>query len=276
MARPRKVSKKLIEDLKKKLAVKTDDSIYEKIRNLRKKIGTHHSIEVTACLFAAQNDLDPHRKKYNIDQETLNKANQISINQQPQIQSPTKPTRKATPKSPRSVNVGSKFSIKSSILPLARLNEAKMMADDIYPLLYVLENSLRELILRIMDDAYGKNKWWNASYVPDGIIKKVTYRISNEKNEPWHGKRGSGVHQIYYTDLLDLHKIIEFKPNWKKFKSIIANKRWLKTRLEEIRLTRNIIMHCNPLAPNDKKRLEVYFKDIIGVIEKNMSSIPNP
>ena len=70
-----------------------------------------------------------------------------------------KPARRPDKALAKIVNVaiGGKFNLANPILPQHVLSEAKEMAETVYPILYVFENSIRELILRVIRNKYGQN-----------------------------------------------------------------------------------------------------------------------
>lgn len=142
------------------------------------------------------------------------------------------------------------------------------MSENVYPLLYILENSIREVILRVMQNKYGDD-WWDTK-VPNPIKKEVQDRINHENKNPWHGRRN--VKKIYYTDILHLGRIIQ--NNWQDFKDIFPTIPWLTQRLEEISHSRNPVAHMNPLSRKDINRIKVYFRDWQDQIKDKLSNIP--
>lgn len=166
------------------------------------------------------------------------------------------------------ITVGKTFTVNDPILPERVITEAKAMAEGVYPLLYVFENSVRELILRVMRDAHGDD-WWDAK-VSKPVRETVAGRMDKETENPWHGKRGA--HPIFYTDLPQLALIVQ--NNWANFKSIIPSIGWLSQKLEEIGHSRNPAMHMNPLAKRDIARIKVYFHDWESQILAKRSHIP--
>ncbi|TKJ41434.1 hypothetical protein CEE36_08250 [candidate division TA06 bacterium B3_TA06] len=245
-----------------------------------REVGTQYPLELAAAIFLVRRKDNPYDKSLGISNETLEKLGKLDpIVTAPRAQ-PKKtskpslePTKEPT-KRPINVYIAQKFKLTDPILPKARLDEAKIMAG-IYPLLYVLENSIRAFMLRVLNHHIGKNWWDEPDLLNLELKRRVEKRIADENKEPWHGKRGSGVHQIYYTDLGELPEIMTSKKCWKFFKNIIGTQESIKRRIREICLSRNIIMHCNPLSKHDQTRLEVYFRDWENLLEEKMDSIPN-
>lgn len=204
-----------------------------------------------------------------LPQEKLDKVRDLlfQMGQKESIHTRTR-TRQPIQKS-ITITVGKTLVVKDPILPEKVIGEAKLMAEEVYPVLYVLENSIRELILRVMRK-HGDN-WWN-SKVPRPIRDEVAKRIADETQNPWHGKRGA--HPIFYTDLLHLVRIVQ--NNWTDFQTIIPSIQWLSQRLEDLSRSRNPAMHMNPLGKRDIDRVKLYFQDWESLITAKRSLIPTP
>ena len=168
------------------------------------------------------------------------------------------------------VNICKNISLKNPILSEKVLKEAKYMAEKVYPLLYVFENSAREMIIRVMRNSYGDNWWDIDTKVSTDIRNTVKDRIAKEDRNPWHGRRGA--HPIYYTDLEHLGQIV--KNNWPLFKLILPTQEWFLQRVKEISHSRNPVAHMNPLSKEDVDRIKVYTKDWEKQIAQKKSAIP--
>jgi hypothetical protein len=166
------------------------------------------------------------------------------------------------------LTVGKTFEVAESLLPHKVVSEAKEMAEVVYPLLYVFENSVRGIIIRVMQSAHGSN-WWDTKVSKD-IQQEVQKRRVKEDQNPWHGKRG--VHPIYYTDLEHLGRIVQ--NNWADFKAILPTIQWLTQRVDEISHSRNPVAHMNPLSKDDIQRIKVYFRDWEKQIRSKRTIIP--
>lgn len=158
---------------------------------------------------------------------------------------------------PAQVTIGRDVQLADPVLPRRTINEAKLMAERVYPIMYIFENSVREVIGLVMARANGDG-WWQIS-APREVRQKVEGRIQKEERTPWHGKRGA--HPIYYTDIDDLTRIVRDRRNWPHFAPLFPSQTWLTQRVEEITPSRNVIAHSNPLGQDDIKRLEVYLTD---------------
>ena len=159
------------------------------------------------------------------------------------------------------INIGAEIRIIDPLLPRALVDEAAEMSK-IFPVIYLFENSVRNLVKIVLENKYGDG-WWD-SKVSTKTKDKVDDRLKQEDANRWHGKRG--VHKIFYTDIEDLKSIII--SNWEDFKAIFRNQAWVQSKIEEIELSRNIIAHNNPLSDRDIKRLRINFEDWIRQISK--------
>lgn len=178
------------------------------------------------------------------------------------------PTSKKSINKAIQLTVGKTFEVTDSLLPHKVVSEAKEMAEVVYPLLYVFENSVRGIIIRVMQSAHGSN-WWDTKVSKD-IQQEVQKRRVKEDQNPWHGKRG--VHPIYYTDLEHLGRIVQ--NNWADFKAILPTIQWLTQRVDEISHSRNPVAHMNPLSKDDIQRIKVYFRDWEKQIRSKRTIIP--
>lgn len=169
--------------------------------------------------------------------------------------------------SSRAVRIAPSLELVDAMLPLAVAEDAQRMAT-IYPKLYTLENSLRNVIIRVLRAKHGKN-WW-IDCAPVGVQKKVTERKGKEKQKPWHGKRSTDA--IYYSDFGDLRSLIT--SNWTEFESIFPTQAWIVQRLNDLEPPRNIIAHNNPLSKNEETRIDLYFNDWIALLNDRKDFIP--
>ncbi len=157
------------------------------------------------------------------------------------------------------VRFPSEFRLTDPILPKAKLEEARQMAQ-VYPLLYVLENSIREVIKRVMAAKYGPG-WWDTQLTA-GKVKGVhdaadTRRTQETTKNSWHQRRGA--HPIDYTDLGQLLTIIQAKQG-DFIPSVIRELEWFTQFMRELEPSRHVLCHMNPLdelnAKDVRQKLE--------------------
>lgn len=160
---------------------------------------------------------------------------------------------------------------KHPFLKKSVLKDIKKMSEDIYPRLYLFENSIREFITAVMEKEYGK-KWWEEEI--DGIRslkevkQKVERRLKSEEKYFYHGKRGAAP--IYYTDFADLKVIIKSKEAVfnKYFKGLRGGSNWLLLKIDELTPARRVSSHHNPLGKKDADRVELFLSDWVEVSAK--------
>jgi len=164
------------------------------------------------------------------------------------------------------VEIDKGVKIVDPLLPKKFIDDATKMAG-VYPVVYIFENSVRNLISTVMKSKHDE-KWWETK-VGAKINEKVKSRIDNEDKNPWHGRRGA--HPIFYTDIDELKSIIT--ANWSDFQDIFPNLQWVTGKIDEIEMSRNVIAHNNPLEDRDivrlKLNLEDWLKQIAGWTEQS-------
>lgn len=140
------------------------------------------------------------------------------------------------------------------------VNEAEKNME-IYPYVYILENSLRKLIL----DKFAKiSNWWLNNKIVKQDIQDYAKRIQKaEMQHKWVGPRGK--HPIYYIGLEHLYKIIEMNYN-PYFKGLfdISN---LKTWINECVPIRNLVAHNIPTQKTERDNIKIRTQYICNSIK---------
>lgn len=250
------LNKNLITEISKKMGNVSNRRVYQKIKEIEEE--QLLSKEEAACFLAHSYKIP--LKKY-FDQDTIKSVRDII--QQGKIQ----PVKITTMKNIEiketlfKVDFDKIFrDIKEPILPQTIIKEAREMAN-YYPLFYIFENSIRNFIMLVMKNKYGED-WWNKKINNNKHFNKICQEVENRKkaeNENrFHSKRGA--HEIFYTDIDDLNKIIDiFFPD---FKPILNQpKSFYDHMLRTINLSRRIIAHNNPLNKRDFDRIKHAFAD---------------
>jgi hypothetical protein len=152
------------------------------------------------------------------------------------------------------VNIGKDIEMNAPILPRNKLIEAQEMAN-VYPLIYVLENSIRELIDKLMTKHYGAD-WWN-SQAPSSLRNEVEHRMVDDKKDSWHQRRGS--RPIDYTDLKDLPRLMS-KLESVVVPDIIPDLDWFRQLVKEVYKSRCVVCHMNPLDKINIDSVSLKFK----------------
>ncbi len=149
---------------------------------------------------------------------------------------------------------GARFEIDDPILPASVVADAKRMAG-VYPLTYVFENSVREVVRRVMEKKYGPD-WFKQPRVTSTVLGHVAINKKNEAAVPWHTARGA--HDIYYTTIDDLLAIM-FTVNDNKpvFEAILGKESGVRHLVEIIETARHAVAHHRPLSADDFQRLQL-------------------
>jgi hypothetical protein len=164
---------------------------------------------------------------------------------------------------------GAAFVMDDPILPPQITADAQRMAR-IYPLTYVFENSVRELVVRVMQGKYGPG-WWKQPMVPGKVLRDVETTKRNEASVPWHGQRGR--HEINYTSIDNLVSIITTNDNWPLFAPILGEQNAIGYLIQVIEQSRHTIAHHNPLSQDDLNILKVNVRAWQEVLRKHRDLI---
>lgn len=182
----------------------------------------------------------------------------------------TRTIRKAS--SPRivSMTIGTEKYGEVPALKSSHATEAKSMAERVYPLLYVFENSLRDLIELVLKAKYGDD-WWTKA-VPSKVREAADDLKEQEKKDTYHGKRGR--RDIDYLLLTQLWKIVNH--NWKDFDSFFPpGKHWIQSVIEnDMNVARRPIAHMNPLEDDDIKNVESAFRKWVLNLQAVADKLP--
>jgi len=152
---------------------------------------------------------------------------------------------------------------KEELYPLVTSPQIKMAFDlggNVYPKLFVLENSIRSLITKQFV-ALDPN-WWD-TYVPASVKSNVLKTMNKEKRYTYRESRGK--HPISYANFIDLSTIIV--DNQSVFQNINIDFDWFKEKMKEIYMARNNIAHCVPLSKDDVTRIDLFFRDWARTLE---------
>jgi hypothetical protein len=128
----------------------------------------------------------------------------------------------------------------------------------VYPYLYVLENSIRDVVKRVMETNHG-SAWWDTALTSgQGKVVKnnVEQKLRREDEQTWHQRRGA--HPIDYTTLGELKAIAVSQPNL-FFPRILNTKAWFEAMIEELEPSRNVLCHMNPLSTHNVAAVKLRF-----------------
>ena len=130
----------------------------------------------------------------------------------------------------------------------------------VYTALYCIENTIRNFIVERMSERHGID-WWEKT-VPKKIKDSVLDLKKKEEKNKYHSNR-SGT-EIGYTMLGNLGQIII--ANWSDFSDIVPNQAWLTSRMDDLEMSRNIIMHTGVLPTDEIDRIESIVRDLLRQI----------
>lgn len=221
--------------------------VYQMIEEKKKEYDYTISRETAAYILAAYHGIDISRFLTEEELAKVREAKRGTIERKAEL--PTKKTSQI-----KTQKIGEKLGLSDQYLPMDIKRDAEKMSE-VYKILYLFENSVRHVILSIMESKYGSN-WWETK-VSKEIRDKVEKRMIAERKNRWHSRRGA--HRIFYTDIEDLSAIIT--TNWQDFKDMFPDLIWVKSRIDSIGLSRNIVAHNNPLPNREIQRLKIYFDD---------------
>lgn len=128
-----------------------------------------------------------------------------------------------------------------------------------YPHIYVIENTLRKVILSAFGD---NNTWWNENIVPKEVIDYAEKIRQAESKHPWMPKRGK--HAIHYVGLEELKKIIN--KNWNPHFEWIGEAEKFRLWVDELIPIRNMIAHNCPITKPDLQLTETKARFLITLV----------
>ena len=143
------------------------------------------------------------------------------------------------------------------------------MAERVYPTLYFFENSVRDLIERVLQAPFGSD-WWTVA-VPGSVQKTARKHLEDEKKDPRHSGRGS--REIDYVFLNDLWAII--KHQWPYFKALFPNQAWVESLItSDMNVSRRVLAHMTPLDSDDISNIENAFRKWVKQLQAVRDQLP--
>lgn len=179
-------------------------------------------------------------------------------------------------KSPRSsgrdIKIPSEFKLIDPLLPAAKLEEAKEMAS-LFPLLYVFENSVREVIRRVLARKFGADCW--NTKLTSGRLKTIKTNAEARMNDEdtrnsWHQRRGD--HPLDYVDLKDL-EVFFTGFDGLICKTLGIKPEWMVQFLAELNPSRCTVCHMNPLTRTNAKDVRLKAERWREMIQRRLSAI---
>jgi hypothetical protein len=122
--------------------------------------------------------------------------------------------------------------------------------------LYAIENSLRIVLHSVLGKQISPN-WWTVAVDP-AVQNKASRVRSDYARKPWHTPAGS--HDIYYVFLPDLSNIM--RANSHLFAPVIPDIDTWITKIDDVRLPRNLVGHMNFPHNKDRQRIDILHQEI--------------
>ena len=122
------------------------------------------------------------------------------------------------------------------------INKVNSVAEDEFPKIFILENSIRSLIRLKL--ASVRDDWW-PKLIPSQVLENVHRILKKESKYPHREKRGKDL--LMYCNFDDLKKIIIDETNYPHFQNVILDSGWFKVKMEEVYMARNnrgCQVHC--------------------------------
>lgn len=130
----------------------------------------------------------------------------------------------------------------------------------VYQAIFCIENTLRTFIVERMSERHGLD-WWIQT-VPKKIKDDVDRLKAKEEKNKFFSSRADS--EIGYTMLGNLGQIII--NNWNDFSDIIPSQAWLTSRMDDLEMARNIVMHTGILPQIEIERITSIVRDILRQI----------
>lgn len=130
----------------------------------------------------------------------------------------------------------------------------------VYQAIFCIENTLRKFIVERMSERHGLD-WWEEN-VGSKIKKAVKALKDKEEKNKFFSSRSDS--EIGYTMLGNLGQIII--DNWDDFSDIIPSQAWLSSRMDDLEMARNIVMHTGVLPQVEIDRISSIVRDILRQI----------
>jgi len=129
-----------------------------------------------------------------------------------------------------------------------------------YTYMYLIEVSLREFLIKHLDEAGGPKYY--KQLLPNDVYGKFKEGRNCEKKSPW--VQTIPHHPLYYIDFPDLEKIIAKNDNWNGlFKQELKNRDQISVTLKSIELIRNKVAHNRLITKADVTILDATLQKII-------------
>jgi hypothetical protein len=164
----------------------------------------------------------------------------------------------SAPVTPKTTPVKKKKRAATSSYPLVKesmISKSVAIGQESFPQVFVLENSIRNLIIARLTKAYDAD-WWNKAQIKN-IRDSVQRTIDKEKKYPHREKRG--LHPIFYSNFADLKQIILNERKY--FNDVIIDFQWFAVEMDQVYMARNSLAHSVLLTEDDASKIRLFYRD---------------
>lgn len=158
-------------------------------------------------------------------------------------------------------------SLSYPLVPKKMIFKGQRIGGESFPKMFVLENSIRFLVIKLLSRDYGK-AWWKKA-VSRGIRDSAQRIMDKEKKFPHRKKRG--VHPINYSNFIDLKEIIIQNRN--KFVNVIPDMRWFEVKMDGVYMARNSLAHNTDISENDQSEINLFFSEWAQLLETKKNQL---
>jgi len=244
-----RISKVLLNLLRTKLGL-TEDGVNKKLKAFRKERGYDVTREDAGLLLASINDIDITKFA---DADKLKEIRELKNKEYKVEKTKTKKVEISRVIKIKDINIVSK----DPHTPKNLLSDAREMSE-YYVLLYVLENTLRNLIRHVFKN---EPNWWKS---------KVNQRIQTDVKAVMDKEKyyeNSRADELEYTHLDYLKQIIA--NNWNSFLLELneGNKTNFQREVEKFIPSRHAVAHTTKLQGLDAERCRYRFDEIMKMIK---------
>lgn len=151
----------------------------------------------------------------------------------------------------------------------ATITSGRRRSGEAYGVISVLEQSIRELIRRVMLKHYG-TEWWNQ--VPRKQRSNADRMLQHDESDPWHEPRGN--HPLYYLSFSDYSQIITSQKLWHLFEPVFERRSFPEEVLRDANLSRRTVAHMGELSVEDFTHLKTAARKLLKTLKAKEQLIP--
>lgn len=150
-----------------------------------------------------------------------------------------------------------------------QITAARRRSGEAYGVASVLEQSVRELIRRLMSAEYGE-EWW--AEVPRTPRKNAEHWMQQDQDDPWHDPRGD--HPLDYLSFSEYLQIITSQKLWHLFEPVLKRTSLAEEVLRDANLSRRTIAHMGELSVEDFNHLKAATRKWLKTLKASEHLIP--